>query len=305
MAVSPSVQRYDEVMHPFMLHNDHLRDTRARELSPGQVGLLNGWGVFSTLRVADGVLFAFERHWARMQRDAQRFKVPMPPDPEALKARLFELIEANGARNATLRVAIVRNHGGAFETPDIEGDFDVIAFTKDLADWGTGVNLAIKRDARFSKSEFAGAKILSWCDNLRWYEEAHERGFDEVILLDEKGNVSECTSANIFAVFGSPGNWNVTTPPLSSGCLPGITREILLQEIRVSGVAIAEKPLRPADLEKAAGVFITSSTRDTLPVLSVEGLKIGRDDSARAQLQYAFETYIQAYVGRYAAAQVG
>ena len=57
-------------MHRFLLHNDDLRETGDAVLSPGQVGLMNGWGVFSTIRVQDGVMFAWERHWARMQRDA-------------------------------------------------------------------------------------------------------------------------------------------------------------------------------------------------------------------------------------------
>ena len=71
--------------------------------------------------------------------------------------------------------------------------------------------------------------MLSWAFNLNWYREAHDRGFDEVVLLNEREEVAECTSANIFAVFGD----QVYTPPLDSGCLPGITREILLSDIRV------------------------------------------------------------------------
>ena len=65
-------------MHRFLLHNDDILDAHQKSLSAGQVGLLNGWGVFSTIRVADGVLFAFERHWERMQRDAAKMHVPFP-----------------------------------------------------------------------------------------------------------------------------------------------------------------------------------------------------------------------------------
>src|SRR5438876_6198363 len=57
-------------MHRFILHNDEIHEASEKLLSPGQVGLLSGWGVFSTIKVIDGVLFAFERHWARMSRDA-------------------------------------------------------------------------------------------------------------------------------------------------------------------------------------------------------------------------------------------
>src|SRR5580704_14325497 len=68
--------RYHLSMHRFQLHNGKILDTHEKSLSAGQVGLMNGWGVFSTLRVQEGVLFAFERHWERMQGDASRMHVP-------------------------------------------------------------------------------------------------------------------------------------------------------------------------------------------------------------------------------------
>ena len=119
-------------MHRFVLHNGKILDAHEKSLSAGQVGLLNGWGVFSTFCVADGVLFAFERHWERMHRDAAKVHVPFPTDPAELKAQLLRLIEANAAWNATLRVMVVRNRGGMFEGPNLDRDFDVLAFTKDL-----------------------------------------------------------------------------------------------------------------------------------------------------------------------------
>src|ERR1041385_3878820 len=113
------------LMHSYLLHNDDIRDTAAQDLSAGQVGLLNGWGVFSTIRVYDGVMFAWERHWARMQTDAARMRVPFPPAPESLARQLQQLIEANQAWNATLRVAVIRNRGGMFEGPGPMRPFDV------------------------------------------------------------------------------------------------------------------------------------------------------------------------------------
>ena len=130
-------------MHRLLLHNDDIRDSHQKDLAAGQVGLMNGWGVFSTIRVCDGVLFAYERHWERMQRDAMRMHVPFPADGALLKSRLLELVAANGAWNATLRVVVVRNRGGLFEAPDLERDFDVIAFTADVNPWGESARLAV------------------------------------------------------------------------------------------------------------------------------------------------------------------
>src|SRR5271170_3414179 len=102
-------------VHRFVLHNEEIRDASEKLLAPGQVGLLSGWGVFSTMRVADGVLFAFEQHWARMSKDAAALRVPLPPDCELVRRKLLELVEANQAYNATMRVVILRNRGGMWE----------------------------------------------------------------------------------------------------------------------------------------------------------------------------------------------
>lgn len=288
-------------MHRFQLHNGKILDTHEKSLSAGQVGLMNGWGVFSTLRVADGVLFAFERHWERMHRDAAKVHVPFPQDPAQLKAELLRLVEANSAWNATLRVVVVRNRGGLFEGPDQERDFDVIAFTKDLSPWGSSVRLAVKPHARHAANEFSGCKILSWSHNLTWYEEAERRGFDEVVLLNERGEVCECTSANVFAATGG----QVHTPPLSSGCLPGVTRELLLDVVRVPGISVVERTLTPTDLERADQVFITSTTRDLLPAVAIEGLSVQNRGMIVHELVKALEDFRHTYVKQNATPAVG
>jgi branched-chain amino acid aminotransferase len=279
-------------MHRWLLHNDEIRDASDRVLSPGQVGLLNGWGVFSTIRVYDGVKFAWERHFERMKIDAAKMRVPFPHEPAWLEERLNRLIEANQAWNATLRVEVIRNHGGMFEGPGIARAFDVIAFTADVNRWDEAVRLGMLPNARHAASEFAGVKILSWAQNLICYERAHEQGLDEVVLLNERGEVCECTSANIFTVHGG----NVWTPPLSSGCLPGVTRALLLEEVRVPGIVLSEKTLFPKDLETADEIFITSTTRELLPVVSIEGLNVRPSRTVRDRLQAVFADYAGAYV---------
>ncbi len=294
-------------MHRLLLHNDQVRDAGDLIVSPGQLGLLNGWGVFSTLRVYDGVMFAWDRHWKRMQRDAVRLRVPFPAESQWLEQRLHKLIEANRADNSTLRVVVVRNGGGQWlkmwQGPAAaDREFDVVAFTADVNEWGSdGVRLGVVEHARHAANEFAGVKYLSWSQNLTWYERAHEQGFDEVVLLNERGEVAECTSANIFAVAGS----SVWTPPLSSGCLPGVTRAVLLEEVHAAGLKVAEKALMPADLEAADEVFITSTTRELLSVRSIDGLKLKQSsDSVRASLQAAFTDYTRAYTTKHAIAAV-
>jgi branched-chain amino acid aminotransferase len=237
-------------------------------------------------------LFAWERHWARITRDAAAMHVPLPQDSEHVRRKLLELVEANSAPNCTLRVVIVRNGGGMWAGPSNGRASDVIALTANSKEWGDSVKLAYQRQARHAACEFAGTKITSWAMNLTWLEKAQERGFDEVILLNERGEVAECTSANIFIAKGS----EVWTPPLSSGCLPGITREVILGEVRVPGIKVIEKTVMPADLEGADEVFITSTTRDLLLVRQVEEQKVGRSDRARKALAEGFAEFVRNYV---------
>jgi branched-chain amino acid aminotransferase len=150
----------------------------------------------------------------------------------------------------------------------------------------------VEPNARFAASPHAGTKTTSWILNLVYLEQAQARGFDEVLLLNERGEVSECASANIFAAYGT----RISTPPLGAGCLPGVTRDLLLSEVRAEGIVVEERTLRPEDLEQADEVFITSVTRDLLPVFSIEGLNLRRQGDSRQRLGEAFRSYVEAYV---------
>ncbi len=286
------------MVHPYLLHNHEIRKVQDAVLSPGQVGFLNGWGVFSTLRVRQGMLFAFERHYARLERDARLMRVPFMLSPAELQRALQSLVEANSAFDAVLRVAIVRNKGGLFEAAHF-GDYDLIAFTAELTRWPETVDLSYVPNARYGASPFSGAKVTSWAQNLTWYEQAHENGFDEVVLLNEHGQISECTSANIFCIQGK----KVYTPPVStSGCLPGVTRAILLEELQFENVSVQERELSPSELEDSECVFITSTTRDLLPVRMIDGyalqqkrgiFNILKNSLAEFQNNYVAETALQ------------
>jgi branched-chain amino acid aminotransferase len=275
-------------IHSRILHNREIRDAAAPAFRAGQLGLLAGWGVFTTLRVADGALFAWERHWARMSRDAKLLNLVLPSSPDTVEADLLRLIEANGQTDCTLRLVVVRNAGGMWEGPGASGPSDLIAMTATSKSWGESARLSVTPHARFAANEFAGAKVLSWGQNLTWAERAHQQGFDETVLLNERGMVAECTSANIFAVSGG----NIWTPPLADGCLGGITREVLLNEVRVEGVSVAERSLTLEDLYHADEVFITSTTRDLMPVSEIGGHVPGRKPEVRQLVTEKFREFV-------------
>ena len=164
------------MIHRYFLHNGNLKETAEASLFPGQLGLLSGWGVFTTLRVVDGVPFAWERHWARMSRDARLLKVEMPPDPVRLEQDLAHLVERNEAPGCTMRLVVVRNGGGFWEGPASGRASDTIALTAVSKRWGDNVRLGIQPHARHAESDFTQAKVISWAHNLRWAERAQQQG---------------------------------------------------------------------------------------------------------------------------------
>jgi branched-chain amino acid aminotransferase len=282
-------------IHSYILHNGAIRDAAQPHLRAGQLGLLAGWGVFTTLRISEGVPFAWERHWARLHRDAALINLAMPPDADDLEESLLRLVDANGRPDCTLRLVILRNSGGMWEdAASKSAPVDVIAMTADSKNWPASVRLGIQPNARFAGNEFAGAKLSSWAHNLTWAERAHHQGLDEVILLNQHGHVAECTSANIFAAFGA----DVFTPPLSDGCLSGITRELLLTALQSPGTKVSERSLTPDDLCQADEVFITSTTRDLLPVAEVAGRALRSQSGARQSLSQAFAEFLSSDIAR-------
>ena len=282
-------------MHPYLLYNERIVPADKAILHPGQLGLLAGWGVFTTLRVYDGVPFAWERHWARMKRDAALIHVELPYEQADVRRRLLELIARNGAPEAKMRLCVCRSKGGVWEGPGSGNRSDLVAFSIDVSSWDVTASLGIREQGRHAASPYAGTKTLSWAHNLTMFEEAQQKGFDEVILLNERGEVAECTSANIFAVLDG-----VTyTPPLLSGPLPGVTREVMLCELDRQLCPVAEKVLRVDDLFAADEVFITSSTRELLLVASIAGKPLQAADSW--PVMEKLRTHLREYVRRYTA----
>jgi branched-chain amino acid aminotransferase len=122
--------------------------------------------------------------------------------------------------------------------------------------------------------------------------EAQATGLDEVVLLNERGEVAECTAANIFCVRGG----RVLTPPLTAGCLEGVTRGVLLEIGSGAGAPLEERTLFPEDLYSAEEVFISSTNRNLLPVGEIEGRKIVAPGPVTKKLEKAFDAYVREYV---------
>lgn len=258
------------MIHKMISHNGRLMPVEQARLSPGQEGVINGWGLFTTLRVFEGKPFAFERHWKRLSRDAERTRVPFSFEPQKVLASVMEVIESNHAREGAVRIYVIWNRTGIWHSDESFPEVDVVITIGPLPHYPEVVRLDLREHGRHAASPLAGVKVISWLNNVWNAGEAKLRGFDEVVLLNERGEVAECTAANVFAVRGG----EVLTPPLSSGCLAGITREVLLEIGAKAGITMREAVLRPEDLYGAEEVFITSTNRAVLAVGEIAGHKI-------------------------------
>jgi len=282
------------VIHRYVHQNGVLKPIEDVRLSPGQAGLLAGWGLFTTLRVWDGELFAYERHWARLERDAKRTRLPFPFDAERVRAQMHEVLTANSVREGTARIYAVYNKIGFWQSEEPMPQVDLILYSAGLPSYREPVRLGLREHGRHAASPLAGVKVTSWLNNVWNLAEAQEAGWDEVVLLNERGEVSECTAANIFCVRGG----QVFTPPLSSGCLEGVTRDTLLDIAHASGVPASEKTLTPDDLFTAEEVFISSTNRNLLGVGEIAGHKF---PSAPGPITLKLEKALAAFVAEYVA----
>jgi branched-chain amino acid aminotransferase len=196
---------------------------------------------------------------------------------------------ANHRHAGMARVAFIRNQGGLWEGREERAPSDLLIFSRELVPWPARHRLTLRPRAIFSSGQLAGAKMLSWVPHALALEQAHAEGFDEVLLLNEKWQLAECASANIFLVREE----RVLTPPLSSGCLAGVTREILLEIAPQAGVEIVEQDLTAADLASAEECFISSTTRE---VAAVELISPKWHFKAPGRVTRILDQAFQAYV---------
>lgn len=285
------------MIHRFVFHNDRVLPIEQVRLSPGQAGLLNGWGLFTTLRITDGIPFAFELHWKRLERDAARTHCPFPFQPERVRGQLAEVIRANRVNEGCARIYAVYNQIGFWRSDEDFPKVDLILYTADVPSYREPARLALREHGRHAGSPLAGVKVTSWLNNVWNLYEAQQGGYDEVVLLNERGEVAECTAANVFCVRDG----RVSTPSLDSGCLEGITRDVLLEIGPGAGVPVEERLLRPEDLYAADEVFISSTNRSMIAVGEINGHKIKSAPGATLRkLEVAFGEYVREYAQAHA-----
>jgi branched-chain amino acid aminotransferase len=234
-------------------------------VSPFDHGLLVGDGVFETLRVYNGIPFAWTRHHERLVRSAAGLGLTAPGSQE-LRTAVDDVLGANGLTDGRVRLTVT---GGPSPLGSERGDGPptVIVMSAPAKPWPPTVDVVIVPWSRNERGAVAGLKTTSYAENVRALAHARERDAGEAIFLNTRGELCEATGSNVFMIRDGV----VLTPPVDAGCLLGVTRALVLELCADHGMPVDEAALAPAALGDADEAFLTSSTREVQPIGRVDG----------------------------------
>jgi branched-chain amino acid aminotransferase len=253
-------------------------------------GFLYGDAVFEVLRTYGGCPFALAEHVARLRRSAERVFIALPVDDATLSGEIETAVRAAGShraegpipptpqvRESYVRVVVTRGSGPLSLDPDTATHPLRVILVEPVAPppreaylHGVAVVSASTRRPADGTAA-AGAKVTNYLASLLALRDARTRGAQEALIVDAHGHVVEGATSNVFVVEAG----RVATPPESAGILAGITRARLLALARDLGVPVDERALPLANLYGADEVFITSSIREVLSVVRVDGRPVG------------------------------
>jgi branched-chain amino acid aminotransferase len=237
-----------------------LIDERTAAVSVFDHGFTVGDGIFETLRVTRGIPFALTRHLVRLARSARGIGLP-EPDADEVRAACAAVLDASALRgDGRLRITYT---GGVAPPGSGRGSASptLVVAVSPLDPWAPTAVVATVAWPRNERSAVAGLKTTSYAENVVALAAAQERGATEALMPNTHGQLCEGTGSNVFIVVDGV----VTTPPLSSGCLAGVTRELVLE-----WYGGEERELPMETLFAADEVFLTSSTRNVQPVEQVD-----------------------------------
>lgn len=239
-------------------------------------GLTVGDGVFETCKVTAGVPFALTRHLRRLARSAQGLGLT-PPDDAEVRTAVAAVCDRLGEAPGRLRITWTGGPGplGSDRGP---GPGTLLVAAVPTSPWPADPVAVLVPWTRNERSATAGLKTTSYAENVVALAAAREQGAHEALLANSRGELSEGTGSNVVVVRGE----RLVTPPLTSGCLAGVTRDLLLLWAGEEGLPLVEEALPVEVLDDCDDVLLTSSTRDVQPLAALGARPLPRGPLARA-----------------------
>ena len=240
-----------------------LDDPQAPAVSPVDHGITVGDGAFETLKVVDSVPFALTRHLDRLEASARGLGLPVP-DRDLLRAGIAEVLAGWNQRFGRMRITYT---GGPspIGSERLTVDPTLLVALVELPARPPLTKLVTVPWVRNERGALTGLKTTSYAENVIALEYAHQRDGSEALFGNSAGMVCEGTGSNVFVVLDG----HVLTPPLSSGCLAGVTRALVLEWF--GGI---EQDIPLEELGRAEEIFLTSTTRDVQAVAVLDDTQL-------------------------------
>ncbi len=244
--------------------NGRIVDARTPILRFDDHGLV-GDGAFEAIKVVDGTPFALTRHLQRLRVSADAVGIAV--DLEAIRDGIRAVLAAASPLDPRCWLRVTVTGGSApMGTGGIGTTPTMIAAIAPMASWGPTADVVVVPWTRNAGGAAAGRKTISYAENVIALRHAHALGADEGVFANTDQQLCEGTGSNVFVAIGG----RLITPPLTSGCLAGVTRALLLEWL--PGVVEDELPI--AALGAADEAFLTSSSRDVHPIATVDGSRL-------------------------------
>jgi branched-chain amino acid aminotransferase len=240
-------------------------------------GLLYGDGVFEGIVAQRGVVFQLREHLERLYHSARYIDLEIPMKKEELMQKVLELLRKNGEQNYYIRVIVTRGPGDLSIDPRSCKEPTLIIIAEPIQQLAEdaepkAVRLIISSYRRDSVDATTHeAKTLNYVNSILAKIEAIRYGYDDAIILDRQGFISECTATNIFIVKAG----RISTPPFTSGILHGITRRVVMELAKKEGIEVSERAITPFEVLQADEVFMTGTRAGLVAAVEVAGRKVG------------------------------
>ncbi len=240
-------------------------------------GLLYGDGIFEGIRFYNGRVFRLEEHLDRLWDSARSILLEIPLSREEMTEALLETIRQNGLRDGYIRQVVTRGVGNLGLNPALCKKPSVIIIAATIAlypeeVYRNGLTIVTCATRRVSAAALSPAvKSLNYLNNVMARIEANLAGADEALMLNEAGNIAECTADNVFIIKKG----QIFTPPISAGALRGITRSVVFEIADELGMKITETEITRHDVFIADECFLTGTAAEVIPVIKADGRVIG------------------------------
>lgn len=251
-------------------------------------GFLYGDGAFEGIRVYNRVIFQLEPHITRLFRSARALAIDLQTDPETIQAAIVETVRINGLDSGYIRVSVSRGPGLGLDPAHLKSKPTIVISTEQLRlypqeMYQRGLDV-ITASTRVPPAVCIDPQIKSlgrYVNNITAKMEANRVGAGEALMLNMEGNVAEATGDNLFLVQ----NGELITPPTSQGALPGITRQVVMDIAKESGIPCRQSVVTLYDVYNADETFLTGTAAEVIAMVTCDGRPIGNGKPGRLTMR--------------------